>query len=468
MKMLDYSERLEYALTKAKNQENIAQVETFLGVNHLLTIRSAVGKILESKVIQDAGLGIRILTKDQGLGFSSTCDFSDKSILDAIEEALVLSRYRKLKYDYSFTLPRKATRELILYDKKLVEMIFSYDDINEQINQMLQETLELAPAIKEAAGPTHLVEYSKQIMNTNGLDISEKGTYWNMELLAVAESSKDRREGSDSSAGWKLSEIDTPSLSSHAADMAVRSLDGQKIEANSYELILSPMSVSTFLGWLAYLTYPQNQERNMPLLKDKIGEEIASSLMSVGHDTLRVASPVSGAYDDEGVPTQDIYLIENGVYKAMPLDSFYATQFQTTSNGTGYRFQAASGMTTYPGQLYQSEPLPLLPSLYMTAGDTTVEEMISETKKGIYLDFLHYAYVTNGGTGDYTGILRQGTFLVENGKIKHPIQKCRLLDNILDMAKNIEMVGPSRMAGHWRDMAMVPPVKISKVNITPY
>ncbi|MFX0122490.1 MAG: TldD/PmbA family protein [Candidatus Hodarchaeota archaeon] len=466
--MLDYSERLEYALTRAKSQENTAQAEIFLGANYLLTIRSAVGKILESKVIQDAGLGIRILTKDQGLGFSSTCDFSDKSILDAIEEALALSRYRRLKQEYSFSLPHKATRENRLYDKKLVEMIFTYDDINEQVNQMLQETLESNPAIKEAAGPTHLVEYSKRIMNTNGVDISEKGTYWSMELLAVAESAKDRREGSDSSAGWKLSEIDTISLSSHVADMAVRSLDGQKIEADSYELILSPMSVSTFLRWLAYLTYPHNQERNMPLLKDKIGEEIASALMTVGHDSLKVASPVSGAYDDEGVPTKDINLIENGVYKTMPLDSFYATQFLTASNGTGYRIQAASGMTVYPGQLYQSEPLPLLPSIYMMDGDSTIEEMIAETKKGIYLDFLHYAYVTNGGTGDYTGVLRQGTFSVENGEIKQPIQKCRLLDNILSMAKNIEMVGPSRMAGHWRDMAMVPPVKISKVNITPY
>ena len=135
MIMPDYSERLEFALTKAKNQENTAQAEIFLGANHLLTIRSAVGKILESKVIQDAGLGIRILTKDQGLGFSSTCDFSDKSILDAIEEALALSRYRKLKHEYSFSLPCKATRENTFHDKKLVEMIFSYDDINEQVNR---------------------------------------------------------------------------------------------------------------------------------------------------------------------------------------------------------------------------------------------------------------------------------------------------------------------------------------------
>jgi PmbA protein len=466
--MHNYSERLEYTLTKAKNQEGVTQAEVFLGANHLLTIRSAIGKILESKVIQDAGLGIRILTKDKGLGFSSTCDFSDKSILSAIEEALALSKYRRLKQDYSFTLPRAANRENKFYDKKLVEMIFSYDDINEQVNQMLQETVEMNPAIKEAAGPTHLVEFSKHIMNTNGLDVSEKGTYWNMELLAVAESSKDRREGSDSSAGWKLDEIDTSSLSNHAVDMAVRSLDGYKIETNTYELILSSMSVSTFVGWLALLTYPQYQERNMPLLRDKIGEEIASSLMTVGHDTLKVPSPVSGAYDDEGVPTEDLLLIENGVYKAMPLDSFYSTQFQTKSNGTGYRFQAASGMTVYPGQLYQSEPLPLLPSIYMTGGDSTIEEMVAETKKGVYLDFLHYAYVTNGGTGDYTGILRQGTFLIENGEIKQPIQKSRLMDNILEMAKNIEMVGPSRMAGHWRDMAMVPPVKISKVNISPY
>ncbi|MFX1284450.1 MAG: TldD/PmbA family protein [Promethearchaeota archaeon] len=465
--MQDYSERLEYALIKARDKKETAQAEVFLGANHLLTIRSAVGKILESKVIQDAGLGIRILTKDQGLGFSSTCDFSDKSISDAVEEALVLSKYRKIP-DYSFSFPKKATRVSKFHDKKIVDMIFSYKEVNEQVNQMLQETLELNPAVKEVAGPTHLVEYSKQVMNTNGIDISEKGTYWNIELLAVAESTTDRREGSDSSAGWNFSEINTVPLSKHAVDMAVTSLDGTKLQAGSYEIILSPMSVSTFLHWLALLTYPQNQERNMPLLRDKIGEEIASSLMTVGHDPLTVPSPTSGSYDDEGVPIQDLCLIKEGVYKLIPLDTFYATQFQTTSNGTGYRILAASGMTQYPGQLYQSEPLPQLPAVYMEEGKNSIEEMIAETKHGIYLDFLHYAYVTNGGTGDYTGILRQGTFLVKNGEITEPIQKCRLLDNIIEMAKKIKMIGPSRMAGHWRDMLKVPPVKISEVNITPY
>ncbi|MHA2246845.1 MAG: TldD/PmbA family protein [Candidatus Hodarchaeales archaeon] len=466
--MEDYSERMEYALRKVESKEPKAQVEVFLGDNRLLTIRSAVGKILESKIIQDTGIGIRILTKDSELGFSSTCDLSDESINKAIEEAISLARYRKVNPDYSFSFPQKTERTCTLYDKQLVEAIFSYEEINEQVNQMLQETLEQNSAITEVAGPTHLVEYSKQIMNTNGVEVAEKGTYWTMELMAIAESSLDRREGSNSSAGYSISEIDTNSLSNHAADMAVRSLDGQKIEAGSYEIILSPTSVSTVLGWIAYILYPQNQERNMPLLRDKIGEQIASTLMTINHDPLRVASPVSGAYDDEGVPTQDISLIENGVYKTTPLDSFYAAQLQTTQNGTGYRIQAGSGMTNYPGQLYQSEPVPQLPALYMNEGESTVDEMISTTKKGIYLDFLHYAYITNGGTGDYTGILRQGTFLVENGVITQPIQKCRLIDNILNMIQNVELVGPSRMAGHWREMREAPPIKISSVNIIPY
>ncbi|MFX0210012.1 MAG: metallopeptidase TldD-related protein, partial [Candidatus Hodarchaeota archaeon] len=120
------------------------------------------------------------------------------------------------------------------------------------------------------------------------------------------------------------------------------------------------------------------------------------------------------------------------------------------------------------GQLYQSEPAPLLPALYMEGGKNSIEEMIDETKNGIYLDFLHYAYITNGSTGDYTGVLRQGTFRIKNGEIIGPIQKCRLLDNIIEMAKKIEMIGPSRMAGHWDAWREVPPVKISKVNVTSY
>ncbi|MFX0211010.1 MAG: TldD/PmbA family protein, partial [Candidatus Hodarchaeota archaeon] len=371
--MLDYSERVEFTLTKAEAKKSVSQVEVFLGANKLLTIRSAVGKILESKVIQDAGIGIRILTKDHGMGFSSTCDLSDKAIVKAIEEAISLSRYRKVNPEYSFSSSQKATRVNKFYDKKLVNMILSYDDINEQVNQMLNKTITLDQAIKEAAGSTHLVEFSKQIMNSNDVNISEKGTYWTIELMAVAESSLDRREGTDSSAGYSINEIDTETLSQHASDMAVRSLNGKKVDSDSYEIILSPVSVSTFLDWMSNLMLPQNHERNMPLLSDKIGDQIASALKTVGHDPLRVPTPISGAYDDEGVPTHDKVLIKEGIFKEMPLDTFYATKYQTSSNGMAFRLLGGSGMTLYPGQLYQSEPAPLLPALYMEGGKNSIE-----------------------------------------------------------------------------------------------
>ncbi len=466
--MEDFKERLEFVIKKAHDYPNVKQVEAFLGANHLLTIRSAVGKILESKVIQDAGIGIRILKEDGGLGFSSTCDFSNEAILKSINEALSLTKFRKVDSEYSFAMQQKSPRKARIYDNKLVNAIYEYDGLNEQINQALDQTMELDPKITEVAGPAHFVEYKKLIMNSNGVDISEKGTYWNAELMAIAETNTDRREGSDSCAGYALEELSYSKMAEHAGDMAVRSLNGQRIEAGEYEIIFSAMSMSTFLGWYGMLTNPQNQEKNMPLLRDKIGEEVAAEQFTVGNDPLTVPSSVSGIYDDEGVPTQNMVIIDKGIFKQMPLDTFYALKFQTKSNGNGYRLARGSGMTTYPGQLYQSEPIPFLPSMYMEGGRSDINQMIESTRNGIYLDFLHYAYITNGGTGDYTGILRQGTFLIKNGEIIYPIQKCRLIDNILTMAKNVELVGESRMAGHWREMRLVPPVKIKSVEIIPY
>ena len=206
----------------------------------------------------------------------------------------------------------------------------------------------------------------------------------------------------------------------------------------------------------------------MPLLKDRIGDKVGSDKFSVINDPLKVPSPISGAYDDEGSPTKEITLFEKGIYKGMPLDTYYANKFDAVSNGNGYRISGSSGMTSYPGQLYQSEPQPSLPSLYMEGGESSIEEMIADVKKGVYLDFLHYAYITNGSTGDYTGILRQGSFLIKNGKIVHPLKKCRLMDNIIEMAKRIEMVGESVMTGHWTTRLMTPPVKINKVSLEPY
>ncbi len=465
---IDYSERLEFILNKALKRKNVKEVEVFCGVNNVLTIRSAVGMILESKLIQDAGIGLRLLTDDQCMGFSSTCDLTDDSLKGLIDETLSVARYRQVPEGFGFSQPSKSNRKLSFYDKKLVDAIFDYSDINLQVNEMITDAKGLHKSITETSGPVHLVEYSKYLQNSHGVTINEKGTFWQAELFCIAESSTDRREGSDSSGGWRLSDFKPKKLANHAAKMAVDCLDGENIERGDYEIILSAGSVATFLEWFSLLTLPQNQEKSMPLLRDRVGDRVASEKFTVVNDPLQVPSPISGAYDDEGSPTQEIILFENGIYKGMPLDLYYAEKLETKSNGNGYRIASSGGMTIYPGQLYQSEPLPSLPSVYMKGGNSTIEEMITDVKKGVYLDFLHYAYITNGSTGDYTGILRQGSFLIENGEITTPLKKCRLMDNIIDMAKGIQMIGETTMTGHWMNRLMVPPVKINKVSLESY
>ena len=463
-----YAERVEYAEKKALEMASVKQAEIFLGVNKLLTIRSAVGTILESKIIQDAGIGIRLITKDNHMGFSSTCDLGDKAIGTTVEEAIRLAKYRKIPANYEFSSPQQAIRSNPFHDPDLANEIDTYENINAKVNQMLEATLESHSTSTEASGPVHLVEYYKHLKNSKGVDISEGGTYWKAELFAIAEKGSERREGSNAAAGWRLTDFNPENLVTHASKMAVDSLGGIDIDKGKYELIFSSGSVATFLNWFTMLTLPQYQEKNMPLLRDKIGEEVISPLCTIRNDPLTIPSPVSGAFDDEGVPTTQTTLVENGVLKQIPVDNYYANKLETTSNGNGYRISRGSGMTNYPGQLYQAEPAPSLPAVFMTSGDSSEEEMIAETKNGVYLDFLHYAYITNGSVGDYTGILRQGTFRIKNGEIVSPIKKCRLLDNILNIGKGIELVGKNRITGHWDNRMKTPPVKVKEVSLIPY
>jgi predicted Zn-dependent protease len=272
---IDYAERLEYTLTKASTKENVKEVEVFCGANTVLTIRSAAAMILESKLIQDAGIGLRLLTEDHCMGFSSTSDLTDKSLNNLIDETMSVAKYRKVPETYRFSQPTKSDREFSFYDKKLVDAIFDYSDINSKVNNMIAYAKNLHKSITETSGPVHLIEYSKYLQNSHGVKINEKGTFWQAELFAIAESSTDRREGSDSSGGWKLSEFEPEKLASHAAKMAVDCLDGDTIERGDYEIILSAGSVATFLGWFTLLTLPQNQEKNMPLLRDRIGDRVA-------------------------------------------------------------------------------------------------------------------------------------------------------------------------------------------------
>jgi predicted Zn-dependent protease len=116
------------------------------------------------------------------------------------------------------------------------------------------------------------------------------------------------------------------------------------------------------------------------------------------------------------------------------------------------------------------QPLPAANNLIMAGGDSSVEEMIASTRRGVLLTRFWYIRELNPRTIAYTGLTRDGTFLIENGKITRPVTNFRFNQSLVDMLRNVEMLGPSvRVAASESSSVstpiVAPAMKVSNFNL---
>lgn len=159
----------------------------------------------------------------------------------------------------------------------------------------------------------------------------------------------------------------------------------------------------------------------------RIGEQVASPLCTVVDDGTLAERRGSLSIDDEGTPTQETVLIENGILKGYLQDKHNASLMGVAPTGNGRR------------QSYAHLPMPRMTNTFMRAGDSDPEEIIRSVDKGIY------AVNFGGGQVDITSgrfvFSTTEAYLIENGKITAPIRGATLIGNGPDVMNRISMVG---------------------------
>jgi TldD protein len=159
----------------------------------------------------------------------------------------------------------------------------------------------------------------------------------------------------------------------------------------------------------------------------RVGERIASNLCTVVDDGTLVGRRGSLTIDDEGTPTQQTVLIENGILKGYMQDKLNARLMNVAPTGNGRR------------ESYSTLPLPRMTNTYMLAGEHQPEEIIQSVAKGLY------AKNFSGGQVDITSgkfvFSASEAYLIENGKITRPVKGATLIGNGPDVLTKVSMVG---------------------------
>ncbi len=231
--------------------------------------------------------------------------------------------------------------------------------------------------------------------------------------------------------GADAADFDPDVLGSRAADLAARSADAGDLPPGSYTVVLAHDAVATLLEYLSYAAFSAKAvHEKTSFMAGAIGESMFPEAVSITDDASRRDS-LGLAFDWEGVPKRRTPIIERGRVVGPVTDSYWAAK--TGARNTAHALPAPNTFG----------PLPL--DLEIAPGEATLDGMIGSVQRGLYITRFHYVNVEEPSKVVLTGMTRDGTFLIEDGRLASPVRNLRFTHSALDVLRGIRAIEGSRV-----------------------
>jgi PmbA protein len=274
---------------------------------------------------------------------------------------------------------------------------------------------------------------------------------------------------SDSS-GWQkanspdVSQLDPAALAETSARKALESAGPREIPAGKYTVILEPAAVLDMVGFMFFDFGGLSILDQRSFLNNRVGTQIFGANIDIWDD---VAHPLQSGtpFDGEGIPRQRVHLVENGIVKRLVYARATAEKMKQSEYkdkvgpvaATGHGFSLPNEMGEAPMNIVFGTP----------ADPKTVEQMIASTERGVLVTRLWYIREVDPYEKILTGMTRDGTFYVEDGKVRHGILNFRFNESLIHMLSSVEAMGiPVRASGEESFDMVAPPMKVKGFNFT--
>jgi PmbA protein len=347
-----------------------------------------------------------------------------------------------------------------LFDKKLEEISTS------TASDIAQSMINAAghPKISSISGSLNIVAENVEIANSNGLSCSDKATYISGTINSDSEEGISPVSGIGQASCRTLDAFSAESVGTDSAEMCVGSINPQKPEAGKYSIIFEPYSVGELLSFVFASNFSLKvYSDKRSCFSDKLGSKIAVENFSLIDDAHASEGVGSKLFDDEGVPTKQRPLIENGIFKNLYSDSFHAFKENQETSGNASRLGSPMGRSAQP------IPIPAPHNLKVKGMEMKKDEIIKDTKKGLLVGRLWYTYAVNPIRGDFSCTARSGVRIIENGEIKHPGSSVRIVHNLPVMLNNISAIGnDTKNVLQWASLpSIAPTIRAEQISAIP-
>ena len=447
---------LEKAIIHSKNID-IDECEVVVVKKNITTVRITDSEVVEIKQNFDKNYGIRIIHQKKITSIQTT---NKENILDSIENGLKTTlKLKPRKFWKGLPKNKEFTKLEGTFDKKLKQISGSNatDIAQNMINSSENKKIDTI------TGSLNIVYEDFELNNSNGLNFNNESTYISGIINAESEHSTLPVSGIGYACGRTLSKFSPEQIGLDAKNMCIDAINPQKINSEKYSIIFEPYSVGELLAFVvaANFNFKTFKERKS-CFSNNFKNKISTDEFNLTDDPHIPEGIGTKSIDDEGIKTEKIKLIENGIFKnsfSNLYDSY--KEGEKESSGNAIRMGSPMGRS--------AEPIPISAphNLTITQGSSSQEDMIKDTKHGLLVGRLWYTYAVNPIKGDFSCTARSGIRIIENGKIKGPGKSVRIVHNLPALLKNISDIGnDQRRVMQWASLpSITPSIKVENIPV---
>jgi len=305
-------------------------------------------------------------------------------------------------------------------------------------------------------------EFGEALFNSRGVSRWHEQTSAELSVTMLGETSS----------GWQkanapdAADLEPREMAEVAAEKARRSANPRESEPGKYTVILGPSAVLDIVGFMFWDFSGSALLEQRSFLTHRLGCKLFGDNITVNDDVYH-SLQTGAAFDGEGMTRQRLTLIDKGVVKELAYSRSAAKkmrQSELMSNvgsigATGHGFRL-------PNEMGEA-PLNIVFGAAPASESQAVDQMIASTDRGVLVTRLWYIREIDPYDKILTGMTRDGTFLVTDGKVQYGIRNLRFNESLLHMLRNVEALGqPARACGEESIDMVVPPMKVRAFNFT--
>ncbi|OQA22529.1 MAG: peptidase PmbA [Chloroflexi bacterium ADurb.Bin360] len=396
----------------------------FLGLDEALT-RFANNEIHQNVAETNFSLVVSVALGKR-IGMASTNNLSDAALDQLVERATMLARLQPENPDFPGFAPPVAFPEgRQAFDEATASA--TPELRAHAVGEVIRYALDRGVV---ASGAFSTSRYQWAIATSHGLFAWHPLTLAELTIVAMTETGS----GYAADAAWQVAQIPVAQHGKIAVDKALASQNPRELAPGDYPVVLEAAAVHDLVAFMGGGANGMNVAEGSSWMSGRQGQALLSPTITLVDDP-DAPEHLPIPFDFEGTPRQPLTIIREGVVG----DAFYNRQWaaKTGHAATGHGTPPVSPFA--PGSAMGRMMFPM--HLTLQAGDTSVEQLVSNMERGLYVTRFNYTRPVHPREMVVTGLTRDGTFWIENGEIAYPVKNLRFTQSYVEALQNVAAVG---------------------------